>query len=54
MSENVENPPEKRQRFAQIENEDLDILLNALQAQSTKYNTASSTQNTIQRIFYCF
>ena len=42
MSENVEEPPKKRQRFAQLENEDLDSLLDAVQAQSTKYNTAYS------------
>ena len=41
-SENVEEPPEKRQRFAQLGNVDLDSLLDAAQAQSTKYNTAYS------------
>ena len=42
MSENVEEPPEKRQTLAQLENEDQDCLLDAVQAQSTKYNTAYS------------
>ena len=36
MSENVKEPPEKRQTFAQLENEDLDYLLDAVKAQSTK------------------
>ena len=42
-SENVEEPQEKRQRFAQLGNADLDGLLDAAQAQSTKYNTAYSS-----------
>ena len=42
MSENVEEPPEKRQPLAQLENEDPDCLLDAVQAQSTKYNRAYS------------
>ena len=37
MSENVEEPPEKRQPLAQLENEDLHCLLDPVQAQSTKY-----------------
>ena len=35
MSENVEEPPEKRKPLAQLESEDLDCLLDAFQAQST-------------------
>ena len=35
MSGNVKEPEKKRQRFAELENEDLDNLLNAVQAQST-------------------
>ena len=42
MSENVKEPPKKRQRFAQLENEDLDSLLDAVKTQSTKYNSAYS------------
>ena len=41
-SENVEEPPEKRQRFAELGNADLNSLLDAAQAQSTKYNTVYS------------
>ena len=37
---NIEEPPGKRQPLAQPENEDLDCLLDAVKAQSTKYNTA--------------
>ena len=40
MSENFEEPPEKRQPLAQLENEDPNCLLDAVQAQSTKYNIA--------------
>ena len=42
MSKNVGESPENRQPLAQLENEDLDCLLDAVQAQSTKYNTAYS------------
>ena len=42
MSENVQEPSEKRQPLARLENKDLDCLLDAVQAQSTKYNTAYS------------
>ena len=42
MSENVEELPKKRQRFVQLENEDLDSLLDAVRAQRTKYNSAYS------------
>ncbi len=40
MSENAEEPSQKRQRFANMESEDLNSLLDMAQAQSTKYNTA--------------
>ena len=40
MSENAEEPSQKRQRFADMESEDLNSLLDTAQAQSTKYNTA--------------
>ena len=36
---NIEEPPGKRQPLAHLENEELDCLLDAVQAQSTKYNT---------------
>ena len=32
MSENAEEPPEKRQPLAQLENEDLDCLFDAVRA----------------------
>ncbi len=37
---NAEEPSQKRQRFANMESEDLNSLLDTAQAQSTKYNTA--------------
>ena len=40
MSENGEEPSQKRQRFANLESEELNSLLDTAQAQSTKYNTA--------------
>ena len=40
MSENAEEPSQKRQRFANMESEDLNSLLDMAQAQSTTYNTA--------------
>ena len=40
MFQNIEEPPGKSQPLAQLEKEDLDCLLTAVQAQSTKYNTA--------------
>ncbi len=40
MSENAEEPSRKRQRFTNLESEDLNSLLDTAQAQSTKYNTA--------------
>ena len=43
MSENVEEPPEKRKPLAQLESEDLDCLLDAFQAQST--NVTQHTPN---------
>ena len=39
MSENVEEPREKRQPLAQQENEDLDCLLGAVQAQNITQHT---------------
>ena len=42
MSENVEELPEKRQPFAQLGGEGLGCLLDAVQAQSTKYNKVCS------------
>ena len=39
MSENVEEPPEKRQPLAQLENEDLDCLLDVVQAQNIRQHT---------------
>ena len=37
---NIEEPPGKRQPLARLGNEDLDCLIDAVQAQSTKYITA--------------
>ena len=38
MSEN--EPSEKRQRFAKLQSEELDSLLDTAQAQTTKHNSA--------------
>ena len=40
LFKNIEEPPGKRQPLARLGNDDLDCLLDAVQAQSTKSNTA--------------
>ncbi len=54
MSENAEEPSQKRQRFANLESEDLNSLLDTAQAQSTKYNTAYAVSVYEGKIFWFY